>query len=193
MPSCIVITEKKRDVLLLRAILNNVTRNTDISFVAAGGWSSADSYSRTVLVKHRADVALVVSADTIDREFMESRKRFLKHSLDSVNIYRQFSVTVIQPDIASLIFREHSRLEELVGKPVSQADYAEATINSNRVLDRLLGVDYNEQKYEEKLNSIDWTFLKNEPELHELVRFMQRNHALTSSRKKKVLQPSGAI
>lgn len=112
-----VITERKEDALLLRALRDIAAHDTQITVESTGGWSVADSYARSVLVMNEADVALVVDADSTDPSVVEDRIRFLHHSLSSIPSHKKFHITVIEPDIVSLLFQDRFLLEELIVAP----------------------------------------------------------------------------
>ena len=122
-----VVTEGKQDVALLKAFLDVTDDNTNVRFVAAGGWSSADALARSFLAHGDTHVALVVDADTTDPNLVEDRKRFLHRSLSEIpSSAMLWKVFVIEPEIEKLLFEDRSVVEALVGT-ISDTEFISAS------------------------------------------------------------------
>src|SRR5207244_323692 len=98
------------DATLLRWLLADVANDPHVEFSAAGGWSGADSFARSLRIVGRGSVALVVDSDTTDSNLVEERRRFLQHSLREVRPGNDFLVVVIAPEIEGLLFRDRELL-----------------------------------------------------------------------------------
>lgn len=168
----VLVTEGPTDAVILRSILKISPDDPCIIIEAAGGWSSADSYARTVLVENEADVALVVDADSTDPNIIEDRKRFLQRSLGSIPTRKKFRIVVIEPDITYLLFKDRTVLHQLVGRPVEDTDYVAASFDARRVLTRLLGPGNAMQILRDRLAEVDLSFLANDPVLRDLKNFL---------------------
>jgi hypothetical protein len=173
MPDYLVVTQEPIDVLIISAILGIRPGEPHIEVIDAGGWSAADSYARTALVENEADVALVVDADTSDHNQAEERRRFLIRSLGSIPTRRRFSVSVIEPDITNLLFRDHGHLTQLLGSDVPETDLIRAQFDSRQVLSHLLGSRFPLDTLRTRLATIDWSDLRKDPALQALVRFLK--------------------
>lgn len=169
-----VVTQTASDVLLLQAILDIRPDDPKIAFVAAGGWSSADTYSRTRLMLDEANVAIVVGADTFNSDEAEGRREFLHRSLGDVTLHKKYCVAVIAPDIEALLFRERSLLEQLVGREVSELELVRAEYEPKRVLQSLLHPVSLADAFTDRLPRIDTSSLANDPELRALKKFLPR-------------------
>ncbi len=178
-----VVTQSQANVLLLQAILNIPDDDPQIEFVAAGGWSRVDSYARTLLIEDKANVAVVVDADTTDPNNVDSRRRFLHRSLGEVKIHRNFHVAVIVPEIEALLFQEHSILKHFVGKPVSDTDIVSANWEPKKVLGRILPSYNDAQFFQSRLSGIDLSPLANNASMEKLKTFLSHSRqAATAAR-----------
>jgi hypothetical protein len=177
----LIVTETKHDELLLRSIFQIDTDTSELAVIGVGGHSIADSYARTQLLDNAADIALVVDADSADPIVVEQNRQFLKHSLGEIPTNRSFRIVVIAPDILALLFRRHSVTEQLIGKNISDTDFAHAEYDPKKVLMRLLpGKDFL-KTLTERLKSTDVTSLADEPDLKELKRFVQQARKTTQN------------
>ena len=169
-----IVTEGQSHVLLLQALLGISPDHPQITFMAAGGWSGADSYARTVLIQDEANVALVVSADTTRSDEAESRRCFLQHSLGDVTLHKKFCVLVIEPQIEALLFQERSLVEQLVGKRISDAEWKRAASKPREVLTEALRPLAVQEAMETRLSRIDFASLAHNPLMQELKNFLPR-------------------
>ena len=79
-----VVTQGEDARLLLETLLDIAPDDSRIRVVAAGGWSGADSYARSLLMHNIENVALVVDAGGSDPKQVEYRKHFLRGSLGEI-------------------------------------------------------------------------------------------------------------
>jgi hypothetical protein len=168
MKPSIVVTEGETDCLLLRAILDESLTAVPVSFVAAGGWSAADAYARSVLVHGAADVVLVVDADSSDANLAEERRRFLQRSLREIPSPSRRHVIVVAPEIEGLLFRDRAVLEQLVGRRVSDTELVRAEFEPRKVLSEMTGGEDRLELFRERLPRLDLSVLKTLPEIREL-------------------------
>ena len=176
-----VVMEGKSDVLLLRAILNIPADDPKVTFVAAGGWSSADSYARTVLIQDKANIALVVDADSTHAADASNRRLFLERSLGDVTLHKKFCVVVIEPEIETLLFQDHFILEQVVGRRVSDREYKLAASKPKAVLTDILGSSNLYTTLEDNLSRIDFTPLAHNSYVQQLQSFLPRSKRKASA------------
>jgi hypothetical protein len=179
-----VVTEGKHDVALLKTLLNITDDNTNVKFVAAGGWSSADSLARSYLIHGDTNVALVVDADTTDPSQVEDRKRFLHMSLGEISSSAMWKVFVIDPEIERLLFEDHDVVEALVGRPISDTDFVSASFEPKAVLQRLLHGQSLTEVYNRILGRLDLSRIRKATPIPELLAFINREGSKTASRRR---------
>jgi hypothetical protein len=138
MKPCTVITEGPADAALLEAVLALDPNVADVRVVAAGGWSSADSLARSMLIHGREDVALVVDADSTDPVVVNERQRFLEGSLREVVPTAEWRVFVIAPEVEALLFEDPAVAETVAGRPLSEAELVRGRFQPREVLRQLL-------------------------------------------------------
>ncbi len=167
----VVVTEGESDILLLKSLLGKTDASTE--FVKSGGWSAADSLSRSYLIDGRHDVVLVVDADSYDPTAIRERKRFLEYSLSSVALRTRWEVIVVAPEIEVLLFKDRLLLEQLVKQPVSQAVFEQGKFEPNKILMRLLSGQSRSDFFQNRLPKFDLTPLRKQEEIVSLQRFLK--------------------
>jgi hypothetical protein len=173
MNPCTLVTEDESDRRLLETLLDINKINRPIKIIAAGGWSSADSLARSILVHDEDDVALVVDADSTDPNLAEERQRFLQKSLDSMSYRSAWQVFVIVPQIEVLLFADRQVLEALVGHPVSDTDLVHGAFEPQKVLRELLGGKPLLEYYRGRLPKMDLSRIRSQSPLPELDAFLK--------------------
>jgi hypothetical protein len=171
MRKSVVITVGESDCVLLQNLLRETGNET--RFIAAGGWSSADSLARSVLADGYYDVALVVDADTNDEFLASERKRFLQDSLTQIGSSSKWKVFVVIPDIDVLLFSHKNILEAVVGTTVSETYWLEGKYNTRKVLESLLKGRSRSNVYRQQLPSIDLSPPKELPIVKDIAQFLE--------------------
>lgn len=99
-----IVTEERSDVFLMKALLAPEfdAEHDGLEITWGGGWSSADSLARTLLVVKRAPVVLVVGAESTNPR---EREEFLRSSLAQVAAGIPYHVTVVAPSLDVLLFK----------------------------------------------------------------------------------------
>ena len=168
-----VVTEGETDRVLLQTLLDIPPNDDYFRVVAAGGWSSADSYARSLLLRGEDHVALVVDADSNDAKQVESRRSFLQQSLKSIPSMGKRKVLVIEPEIEALIFRDHDVVEAMVGHSLSEIDLLRSSYEPKKVLTDLIQPRSLLETYRRLLPQLHLSSLRNEPEIRELKIFLE--------------------
>ena len=161
----VLITEREFD----KALFQTLVGTGDIKYIAAGGWSSADSLARSYLTDPQTRVVLVVDADTSDPNLVEDRKRFLRHSLGQIAQNTRWRVVVIAPETERLLFDNRSILEDLVQHKVTDTEFVEGQYSPNRVLQQLAGL--SKMQLHERLAKINLDPIKKQPEIQDIRQF----------------------
>jgi hypothetical protein len=167
-----VITEGEQDRLVLQALLEIRPDDASVNFLAAGGWSSVDSLARSLLVHNNQIVAVVVDADSSDPNLIEERRRFLCRSLGVMAPPSKWHVLVVAPEIESLIFKDRSVVEKLVGHAISDTEFVRGQFEPKNTLVRLLDPASLLTRYKEKLPRMNLETIKNLPEIEGLRAFL---------------------
>src|SRR5579871_3419751 len=99
----VLVAEGDADIILIKHLIeeNGVLGP---KYMAAGGWSSADSLARSVLTNPNTKVAIIVDADSSDPNLIEERKRFLQRSLGQIADKARWRVIVIAPEVERILF-----------------------------------------------------------------------------------------
>ncbi len=112
-----VITESSIDSDLIQRILPDDLRR-DVEFVPAGGSSAVKSMARSLLVLRRKPVAIVVDADSIDEDSIESRRESMAEVVGSVST-SPFAVILAVPELESIFFQVPSLLRRYFSQRLS--------------------------------------------------------------------------
>lgn len=174
MNKCIVVTEGKIDIAILKAILKP-DEDDNVEFFPAGGWSSADSYSRSVLVNGNRNVALVVDADTTDANLAEERRSFLHRSMGAIASSSKWIVIVIEPEIEMLLFKDRKVIEALAGRSLSETDCVRASFTPKAVLKELFAGKNLVDIYENDLPNLNLNQIREATPIQELMTFLKLN------------------
>ncbi len=189
MKPCKVVTEGETDLLILQALLEISHRNRPVEFMAAGGWSGADSLARSILVRGESDVALVVDADSTDLDRIEARRQFLQMSLGSVASHSEWRVFVMVPETEGLLFIDQHVLENLIGHNVIGNILDRGRLKPKKMLQELTGRELSLEFYQDllpRLRSMDLSRIRNQSPLAELAAFV---NGVTKSRKPSSRRP----
>lgn len=166
----LIVTEGESDIIILRTLLEDIT--STVQFAKSGGWSAADSLARSYLIDGQYDVALVVDADTYDKQAIEERRQYLTHSLGSVALRNRWQVTVIAPEIEVLFFRDRPSLEHILQKPISDSLFEQGKFEPKKVLAKLFP-GQSRLEFLSRLVKSDLTALRNQEEILSLRRFLK--------------------
>jgi hypothetical protein len=173
MTTYVLLTEDELDAKLMEALLERKNVH-DVKYIAAGGWSGADSLARSYLTDPHANVALVVDSDSLDEGTTEERKRFLRRSLGQIADTSRWRVVVIKPEIDVLLFEDLSVLQGLVGHKVDSHAVTDVHFSvPSDVFASMLGETSIREVYE-RLRSVDLLpILDKHPEIAELAGFFR--------------------
>ena len=176
-----IVTEGEHDRLLLETLLDIAPVDSRIRVVAAGGWSAADSYARSLLMHNTENVALVVDADSNDPHLVENRKRFLRGSLGEISSTKERKVFVIAPAIEAILFHDRKALEDAAGHSLSDIELVRAEFEPKKVLLEVFKTKTLTEAYRAKLPDWDLSLIKRLPEIEELRRFLQESRELAGA------------
>ncbi|MBM3459050.1 MAG: hypothetical protein FJX77_11035 [Armatimonadetes bacterium] len=174
MTRCYVVVEGRDDEVVLRHLLEPSNGTAQLEFRVAGGRSAADSLARSLLASARGDVALVVDSDSVDPGLIAERKGFLRQSLQAIASPKRWHVTMLEPELEALFFRDRDLLESLVGHPVSDTDLVRGCYEPKRTLGELLGGASLRLVLEQKGQSLDLQRMREQSPICELRDFLRR-------------------
>jgi hypothetical protein len=213
-----IVTERRRHVFLLKALLRPELSalekaGHEVAIVQAGGWSSAESLARSLLVIRQGPVALVVGLDEESRKIgapdsaalaaaVREQERFLKQSLGAYADPNAFEVITIAPEIERLIAEEPVLVRALTGRAPTEEESAVLHSHPYEGLEWMLddsvggrhtaaGRDYLltdlvEAAFEKQLPHLDLSRLRGTEEIRRLRAFLD---ALADA---KQAEPAGA-
>ena len=184
-----IVTEGEQDVALLKALLNVPDNDANVTFIANRGWSSADTYARSLLIRGDTNVVLVVDADSTDPNLVEHRRRFLHGSLGEIASSCLWKVYVIEPEIEGLLFKDRAVVEALVGHPISDTDFIAATWEPKAILQRLMHGKSLTTVYDSRLGDLDLSGIRKVHPIPEILAFLNSEGPRRSTNRKK-LAPS---
>ena len=186
MNKCIVVTEGKIDIAILKAILNPA-EDDNVEFFPAGGWSSADSYARSVLINGMRNVALVVGADTTDANLVEERRSFLHRSMGAIAFSQKWKVVALKPKIEMLLFKDRKVIEALAGRPLSETDFVRACFTPKEVIKELFADKNLADVYETDLPKLNLNQIREATPIQELMTFLKLNRTSATQGKKSMV------
>ena len=187
-----LVTRGEENRLLLQALLALRPDDPNIHIHVQLTWSGVDSYARSVRMVGSEDVALFVSAETIDPNAAEEHRQFLVESVNSIYSTGKSKIIVIAPMIEALWFRDRELLESLVGQTVSDTDFVRGEYEPKKVLTRLLYPHTLLETYEKVLPQLDLSAMRGAPEIKELTEFVRGIRPQTKARtSRKVPQAVG--
>ncbi|MCX6378733.1 MAG: hypothetical protein NT023_04545 [Armatimonadetes bacterium] len=174
MNRCVVVTEGETDARILRPLLKLPSDDNSVKVTVAGGWSSAESLSRSILMNGKKDVVLVVDADASDDERFKERVNFHKERMEGVDTRTsKWLVVVVKPEIEVLFFRDRDTLEAFVGRIVTDEEYFRGQYEPRRILKALLG-EKSLADFETRLTPQILESLRNQPEIQMVVNFLKQ-------------------
>jgi hypothetical protein len=170
-----IVTEGDTDALILHEILKGRVYDERLIRIA-GGYSSAISLARSMLLYPGKRVALVLDADTNDPDAIEKRQRFVEAALEEYAFDSQFRVFLAVPTIEAWLFLDPHVTNQLL--PSGQAEFLRPKIAAEprRVLEIALGVNGHPAAFKtalgELLAKVDLTPITKHAPVNELIDYV---------------------
>jgi hypothetical protein len=170
-----VVTEGSFDAELLLRVLPKHLQE-DVLFVDGGGLSGAKSLARSLLVRRRTPVALVMDADTVSPELIQERRQSAEELIGGVAANVPNKVVVAIPTLEVVLFQEPAVLEKLLGQPIPETIRVIARYDPREALDQLLAQSKafpDREKLLDALSPQDTEVLQKAAPIQELTRFLE--------------------
>jgi hypothetical protein len=170
-----IVCEDNLDSQLLQRVLRRELLNT-VGIVAAGSLSSVKSMARSLVVRRRVPVAIVVDAETIYPDQVEERRREIREIVEGVAANTPVSVILAVPAIESIFFQDKSLLPRLLEYVPSQEMLSLAIYEPRKALTCLIiesNKYQNQAELIEQLTHEDLENLHKTPIIQEVVQFLQ--------------------
>jgi hypothetical protein len=110
-----IVLEGESNLAFLKALLPDEIQ-TVTEFVIVGGRSNISSIARTVLVKHREPVAVVLNADTLDPATIWEKQVTTEQLLRAVSGGTRFKLILCIPALEAVFFNAPEILERIFPK-----------------------------------------------------------------------------
>src|SRR5580704_6478516 len=106
------------DVAFLRRILSQELRK-DTEIVNAGGSHGIPSLARSLLVRRKRPVAVVMDSDSVNPDVIEERQQTTEDFIRAADSSIPVKVVTAVPEIEAWVFAAPETLEHIVGQKVS--------------------------------------------------------------------------
>lgn len=170
----VLITEGDSDKLLINRLLSGQGVD-NVNILVAGGWSSADSLARSILIHGDTNVAVVVDADSVDPIQADERQRFIEASLAQIDPYAEKCVLVISPTIEGLLLEDRNIINKLLGQNIDRNEWNTLKYDAN------LKKTLQEKSHQSiinlynRLQSEDLEPIRRRPDIRNLLSFLQEH------------------
>jgi hypothetical protein len=181
-----VVTEGDTHALILRELLKGRVHDDRLIRIAgaddkpliwkAGGYSSAISLARSMLLSPGKRIAVVLDADTRDPEEAAKRRRFVEAALEEYALDSQFRVFLAEPTIEAWLFLDPIVTAALL--PAEQIEFLKPRVATEprRVLEEVLGQNGHPANFmialKELLDRVDLTPVTKHWPVDELVDYV---------------------
>jgi hypothetical protein len=114
-----VLVEGKNDEALLRRVLPEDVL-ADVQLVNAGGSDSIPSLARSMLVRRKCPIAVLMDSDSLDPDAIEERQQGTEELIRAANASIPVKVVTAIPEIEAWLLTTPETVARLVGQPVSE-------------------------------------------------------------------------
>lgn len=170
-----IVCEGHLDEQILKSVLP-ANLLTDVGVVAAGGVSAVESLARSLVVRRRVPVVIVVDADSVVSELVEQRRKDIEETVESVSINTPFKVVMAVPEMEILFFKDVSLLSRLLGYIPHQDILDRAVIKPKKTLEQLIDRSEIVQDSSEiiaRLTNEDVEILRSSSVMQDIIHFLQ--------------------
>ncbi len=169
-----IVCEETLDSQLLKRVLPTELLNT-VGVVAAGSLSSVKSMARSLVVRRRVPIAIVVDAETVNPDQVEERYREIKEIVEGVAANTPIEVILAVPTLESVFFQDSSLMPRLFGHVPSQAVLSMAVYEPEKVLTELIAESKQYQTQAELIEQLtpeDIEILRKMPVMRKMLQFL---------------------
>jgi hypothetical protein len=170
-----ILVQGPTDAAFLRRILSQeVLKDTEL--VNAGGSLGIPSLARSLLVRRKRPVAVVMDADSVNPDVIEERQQTTEDFIRAADASIPVKVVTAVPAIEAWFFAAPETLEHIVGQEISMDWLALGKRDPKGVLQQL--AEKNQKKWDihqaiSTLNPDDIERIRAIPEVAELNAFLQ--------------------
>lgn len=166
-----VVTESNIEANLIKHLIPADIKST-VHVSAAGGRSTAISYAQSILMSRNNPVAIVLDADTLDKNRILEQKWVFFDLLRTRLQQTPCKVFLAIPEIEIIFFQNTNLLSKIVNVEIRQDEIQEAQYKPKYILDKILSRS-NIQNKHELIEHIDISYAK-ELKKHLLIRSLMK-------------------
>jgi hypothetical protein len=151
-----------------------------VEFVAGGDRSDVASLARTLVVRRRTPVAIVIDADALSPEGVRERQQSMEEVVRLVAGRVPVAVIVAAPELEEVFFEDPALLERVLAAPIDERDRIVSEFRPREVLERLLASSAKVHTLKDLLQSLgpqDLERLRQARPLRELSEFLRKVQA----------------
>lgn len=170
-----IVCEGHLDAQILKTVLP-ANLLTDVGVVAAGGVSAVESLARSLVVRRRVPVVIVVDADSVVPELVQQRRKDIEETVESVSINTPVKVVMAVPEMEIIFFQDVSLLSRLLGYIPHQDILNRAVIQPKQALEELIArseIIHDLSEIIDRLANEDIEILRSSSVMQEIVHFLQ--------------------
>ena len=192
-----VVTENEFDKELIESLLSRRfgKKAREVCVRTADGKRDAWVGAYSLLSNKMMPTALIVDADTIDRDLTMEQRAELEELFGTSAPKRLWLVVLAQPEPEAVFFSDRAMLERITGgKKVSELDIARAALGPRAALQKLLPKSrsgHGAKQLVKKLSESDFEKLLSSEVFRPLVEFIERQLAEPQSRNTSASTPAG--
>jgi hypothetical protein len=136
-----IVTEGSLDEKLLQRLLPSELL-CDVGIVAAGSLSSVTAMSRSLAIKRKVPILVVVDSDSVEPRAIAYRRTDISEMVSGIAV-EPVQVVLAIPQMEVVLFRDRSLLNQWFGDRITQEDLIRAEFQPRQVLERLLAESPN--------------------------------------------------
>lgn len=170
-----ILVEGPSDAAFLRRILPQEVLE-DAELVPAGGSTGIPSLARSLLVRRKTPVAVVMDSDSLNPDVIEERQQSTEEFIRSADASLPVKVVTAIPEIEAWFFARPETLEHILGHKISAELLALGKRDPKGVLQQLAEKNKRPWDIEQAINALgsdDINHIRTIPEVAELSAFLQ--------------------
>jgi hypothetical protein len=136
-----IVTEGSLDEKLLQRLLPSELL-CDVGIVAAGSLSSVTAMSRSLAIKRKVAILVVVDSDSVEPRAIAYRRTDINEMVSGIAV-EPVEVVLAVPQMEVVLFHDRTLLTQWFGDRITQEDLIRAEFQPRQVLERLLAASPN--------------------------------------------------
>lgn len=170
-----MICEGSFDAQLLKTVLP-ANLLTDVGIVATGRVSGVESLARSLVVRRRVPVIIVVDADSVVPELVQQRRKDIEEIVEIVSVNTPVKVVSAVPEIEIIFFQDVSLLSRLLGYIPPKDILDMAVYQPRKALEQLISqseIIHDRSEIIARLTNEDIEILRSSSVMQDIVHFLQ--------------------